>query len=118
MVEQMYPQQLMNLAQREGLSARDLHIILSASPELWANQFAKIRGEPYSIWRRFYQLYLYSDAWRQKREQVFYSNGRYCQRCGARENLHIHHLRYDRVGDEPLDALMVLCKDCHAKEHT
>lgn len=112
-----YPQRVMNLAKREGLTARQLHLILSATPQLWASQFAKLRSEPYTVWRRFYQLYLYSDAWRAKREQVFYSSGRYCQRCGSTSYLHIHHLRYENVGDEPLDALTVLCQECHAKEH-
>jgi len=32
-------------------------------------------------------------------------------------NLEVHHLTYDRLGDERMDDLEVLCPDCHRKAH-
>ncbi len=45
-----------------------------------------------------------------------------CERCGkkySRRNweAHVHHLTYERLGDERLDDVRVLCLECHGKQH-
>ena len=40
----------------------------------------------------------------------------YCERCGATENLVVHHKDRDRHNNED-DNLETLCRSCHAKEH-
>lgn len=49
----------------------------------------------------------------------------FCERCGvkqpepvARETaLHVHHLTYERLGEELLEDLQLICRPCHEKEH-
>ena len=64
-----------------------------------------------------YQEYLQSREWKQKRSEVLFRDGHSCQLCGDEEDLQIHHLTYNRVGDEALFDLVTLCSHCHAKEH-
>ena len=46
------------------------------------------------------------------------SNAHYaCDKCGSQSGLHVHHVSYDRIGEEELDDLRVLCNSCHKKEH-
>ena len=69
-------------------------------------------------WRLpLYQEYLQSREWKQKRSEVLFRDGHSCQLCGDEEDLQIHHLTYNRVGDEALFDLVTLCSHCHAKEH-
>ena len=35
-----------------------------------------------------------------------------CQKCGATEDLEIHH-----IGDYSNQEILLLCKNCHRKEH-
>jgi 5-methylcytosine-specific restriction endonuclease McrA len=53
-------------------------------------------------------------TWRNLREQVLTRDGYRCSRCGERNGLQAHHLR---PGDDTLDALTTLCRDCHKAEH-
>lgn len=39
-----------------------------------------------------------------------------CERCGGRAE-HVHHLTYERLGDEDLCDLQALCIECHRLEH-
>jgi len=64
-----------------------------------------------------YQEYLRSEEWKQKRSEVLYRDGNCCQLCGDEDNLRVHHLTYNRVGDEALFDLVTLCSHCHANEH-
>lgn len=61
-----------------------------------------------------YNKYLASSAWRKRRKRLIADVAGCCQRCGKiRKSLEIHHLIYDRIGNE-LDAdLMVVCSACH-----
>lgn len=38
-----------------------------------------------------------------------------CARCGTRENVEAHHLRYD--GPDAYPAVEWMCRSCHAVEH-
>lgn len=68
-----------------------------------------------------YSDYLLSPEWRQKRRQKLNLVNYRCEQCGylARmRDLHVHHLTYERLGDENLDEdLEVLCRWCHHEHH-
>lgn len=73
--------------------------------------------------RRFYQVYLKSQAWADKRAQVIFRDGGQCQakrngrKCGSRHKLEVHHKTYERFGRELLSDLVCLCEDCHKAVH-
>lgn len=64
-----------------------------------------------------YQLYLLSDEWVNIKIDLFDKRGRMCEKCFSTNNLHVHHLTYKNIfKEEPID-LMILCSECHKKEH-
>lgn len=74
-------------------------------------------------WTGPYEAYLRTSWWSVVRATLFGIRGRACERCGWKWGqdvdrvLDVHHLSYERLGDE-LDAdLLVLCSVCHAAEH-
>ena len=60
-----------------------------------------------------YRDYIHSEAWRERRlaklEQAKYR----CAKCGERDNLNVHHLNYDHLGNELSSDLIVLCRAHH-----
>jgi 5-methylcytosine-specific restriction endonuclease McrA len=40
-----------------------------------------------------------------------------CEECGSPWGLQVHHKTYERLGNETLDDLVCLCRDCHRKKH-
>jgi hypothetical protein len=48
--------------------------------------------------------------------RAFAAQGRVCQRCGATENIVVHHKDDNRWNADPGN-LEVLCRGCHAKHH-
>lgn len=60
-----------------------------------------------------YEAYIASEAWRRKRQAVLERDNYQCQTCLATECLEVHHKTYRALGDEPLEDLITLCKDCH-----
>jgi 5-methylcytosine-specific restriction endonuclease McrA len=64
-----------------------------------------------------YQDYLQSSLWIDK--AIFFRElkGNKCERCGSTQNLNVHHLSYENVGNEHQKDLILLCKGCHEKEH-
>lgn len=67
--------------------------------------------------------YLKSLKWAQLKDYVRERDNYTCCKCGSNmegdlKNLHTHHLTYDRLGNEnPETDLVLLCADCHNKEH-
>lgn len=72
--------------------------------------------------------YLFSGHWREFRASVLEVQrarlGRnVCERCPEDANekitdeLHVHHRTYERLGEERLDDVEILCEACHDKEH-
>ena len=66
----------------------------------------------------------YGPTWPQARAAALARDGHRCRICGAREGLHVHHLRpvrlFPRVEDaHRLDNLVTLCARCHrrAEQH-
>ena len=67
-------------------------------------------------WWELYNLYLASPEWNSKRIRVRARDYGRCQLCGSETLLEIHHLTYNRVGDEALFDLVTLCAHCHEQE--
>ena len=64
-----------------------------------------------------YLNYLASHAWQVQRRRRLEFDGYRCQRCGASENLDVHHLTYARLGYEDIADLFTRCRDCHTHHH-
>lgn len=63
-----------------------------------------------------YKQYLKSNHWDIKRRGILKNNNR-CANCNETLNLEIHHLNYKNLGNEKLEDLIVLCKNCHKIVH-
>lgn len=76
-----------------------------------------------------YEKYLESPHWQelrkwkleQQRKELGYNS---CEKCGERPQvvtreaaLHIHHLTYERLGEERIEDVTIICRPCHDKEH-
>jgi hypothetical protein len=64
-----------------------------------------------------YHNYLQTSEWYDKRNQVLRFSNHKCNRCKETENLQVHHLNYNSIGDESLNDLEVVCRSCHKKIH-
>lgn len=60
-----------------------------------------------------YQRYLASREWAQKREEVRLRSGNRCEHCFNAPQQAVHHLTYERIGNENLSDLMAICNPCH-----
>lgn len=66
-----------------------------------------------------YNEYIKSNEWDKKRRERLSHDGYTCQQCGATgQPLDVHHLTYDRLGDERISDLVSLCRPCHKAEHS
>lgn len=64
-----------------------------------------------------YGRYLATAEWRRRRDAKLRTAHWACECCGAKRNLQVHHLTYERLGREWDQDLEVLCRDCHEREH-
>jgi hypothetical protein len=81
----------------------------------WAG--LRTRTHLYNPHRDEYSKYLWSEEWQAKRRLALDAAGGRCCRCRRRDQLQVHHKTYERVCHEEPSDLLVLCRDCHAKEH-
>ena len=64
-----------------------------------------------------YEAHINSSKWKNTCAAVRRLHGNRCQKCGhGSARLEVHHINYERLGDERLSDLMLLCPDCHAAE--
>jgi hypothetical protein len=63
-----------------------------------------------------YSKYLTSKDWKKKRQQALAHYGSSCVLCDS-DAVDVHHRTYDRIYDESMSDLIVLCRDCHAAHH-
>lgn len=96
----------------EGLWARHRAEIVPQY-EAW---IARMRAERSALWWSLYNAYLDSPEWAALRQRVIARDGGRCRACGAPGD-HVHHLTYQRVTEENLDDLVLLCAPCHAEQH-
>ena len=73
----------------------------------------------YVAWLRSlpYPEYLRTEHWQERRKAALERYEYACWKCDKRTSLQVHHLTYDYRGMESTEELMVLCADCHKKEH-
>ena len=66
-----------------------------------------------------YQEYLRSDYWESVKQAVKSRDRHKCRLCGLTLNLQVHHRWYPPRGTElqHLDALILLCSNCHDEQH-
>jgi len=65
-----------------------------------------------------YTDYLNTAHWRNTRQRALVYYKYTCQKCGAKDNLHVHHKSYANKGFEQVAIdLTVLCQTCHKKVH-
>lgn len=69
------------------------------------------KGVPYVVVQRIRRS---SSLEPETHEKVFMRDGNECRRCGATDNLEIHHIvPASRGGRSEMENLATLCKDCH-----
>jgi 5-methylcytosine-specific restriction endonuclease McrA len=55
-------------------------------------------------------------GWERVRQQVLKRDNFTCQHCGARNDIHVHHIiPYRKTKDNSLSNLITLCRSCHTK---
>lgn len=65
-----------------------------------------------------HRAYLTTPIWQAKRQQALDLYGCICSRCKEFGN-DVHHKTYERVGgDELMEDLEVLCRECHSVHHS
>lgn len=64
-----------------------------------------------------YADYLRTGEWQKRRAEAIQRDGYKCVRCGATENLQVHHATYANRGHEHLGDLVTLCRSCHCRTH-
>lgn len=65
-----------------------------------------------------YKDYLASDRWKAFATEAKVMTGGRCQGCDRETwSLHVHHLTYERLGNERATDVWVVCGSCHLKFH-
>lgn len=70
----------------------------------------ELRAMPYSE-------YLEQPEWQKTRLRAIERDGSICRACGSSERLNVHHVTYERTGEERPEDLTTLCRDCHELFH-
>lgn len=65
----------------------------------------------------YYNVYLPSEHWQDRRIKALEKANYTCQCCSSKKNLQVHHLTYKNVWHELDQDLKVVCRDCHKKIH-
>lgn len=64
-------------------------------------------------WWAWYNAYLRSEEWADRRRKVFRRAGNMCEGCQDVPANQVHHLSYEHVGYERLWELVAICTTCH-----
>jgi len=64
-----------------------------------------------------YKEYMDSVYWARRKEEWYAKFTKTCWACHSVENIHLHHVSYERMGFERDDDLVSLCKTCHGELH-
>ena len=65
----------------------------------------------------FYYTYLKSPEWEVKRQDIFDRCNGTCEICRRARAVLVHHTTYESLGEELLEDLLGLCKNCHTSLH-
>lgn len=71
----------------------------------------------YTNWYDRHRAYLATPQWQVKRKGALERANYKCQLCCNKNKLHVHHNTYDRLGNEAISDLIVLCEKCHSHHH-
>jgi 5-methylcytosine-specific restriction endonuclease McrA len=75
------------------------------------NKVAELKTMPY-------KQYLQTEHWQKFRKEALEWADYRCQLCNnGNTTLNVHHRTYENRGNESLEDVIVLCKDCHEKFH-
>jgi hypothetical protein len=72
--------------------------------------------DPRGFWER-YDKYLSSDEWKTQAERIKQRDNYTCQICKCNKAQQVHHLTYERVGNEDDNDLIAVCTPCHQLIH-
>jgi hypothetical protein len=61
--------------------------------------------------------YIKSKLWQDRKERYFRNHERICDACGSKENIDLHHTKYENFGREPNHILISFCRNCHEEFH-
>lgn len=61
--------------------------------------------------------YLQSAEWQNLKKQRLTIAQHKCEYCDSTHNLHLHHVTYERLTQELLSDVVILCKSCHQRQH-
>lgn len=64
-----------------------------------------------------YQDYLQTPEWKAKRDEAVARDAGRCRLCYSSKDLQVHHRTYHRRGQEDLNDLTTLCRECHEAFH-
>lgn len=64
-----------------------------------------------------YQQYIQSTEWIVRRRLFLLNHKKVCAICGFYDQLEVHHLNYDNLGNEKDEDLIILCRRCHNDTH-
>lgn len=64
-----------------------------------------------------YSAYLKTPEWQIRRQLALEFYGATCCLCNSPDHLNVHHRTYERIGQEHLRDLIVLCRPCHERYH-
>jgi 5-methylcytosine-specific restriction endonuclease McrA len=64
-----------------------------------------------------YKQHLRSRKWKLLCSEKKRQAGGQCEKCGCYWILQVHHVTYERLGNERLSDLMAVCKFCHEEMH-
>jgi 5-methylcytosine-specific restriction endonuclease McrA len=98
-----------------------------------ASSFQEYKWRRARLWKlglktEEYEQYLATPHWQELRKlklerQKSELGYNCCEECDARSAasrktaLSVHHVTYERLGEEPLEDLKIICRPCHDKEH-
>jgi 5-methylcytosine-specific restriction endonuclease McrA len=80
-------------------------------------KYSRLQEAQRDQWWAWYNQYLKSPEWRQRRHLVMARAKGICEGCGIERAVHVHHLNYDRAGNEFLWDLVAVCNECHDRAH-
>lgn len=104
------------LAEYFGVSEDQLQAILQAYAEDDIEDQKASRRES-NLALMPYEQYLQTPEWEMKRDAALQRANKRCELCNSTKFLQVHHKTYENRGQEPLEDLIVLCRDCHSKFH-
>ena len=63
------------------------------------------------------KAYMRSSAWKLRKLATLMVQNDQCKLCSSTHDLQLHHLTYERLGNEYQSDLVVLCGQCHQNQH-